>query len=121
MESNDEVLDSVQVQGKTMSYDNWKEANNAKSLLGKNVLVVGATQGIGSGVAIRFAQLGSNVIIAGRNEAAANQILKKMKETAKSESEQEFTFLRVDATSVKDLHRFTEVIISYFTCLIFFL
>ena len=91
-----------------MSYATWKTANSALNLSGKNVLVVGGTQGIGAGVAIRFSQLGSSVVIAGRNETLAKNVISQMESNHKSDS-QEFKFLKVDATMIEDLERFTKV------------
>jgi len=96
-----------------MSYTTWKSANDALNLQGKHVLVVGGTQGIGAGIAIRFSQLGSSVAIAGRNETLANEIISKMKAEAKH-SEQDFQFFKVDASLVADLDNFTNEAKKYY-------
>jgi NAD(P)-dependent dehydrogenase (short-subunit alcohol dehydrogenase family) len=100
---------AAEIESSKMSYSTWKSANSALDLIGKNVLVVGGTQGIGAGVAIRFSQLGSSVAIAGRNEILAKEVISKMQASNKSES-QEFRFFKVDATLLADLERFSEVI-----------
>lgn len=97
-----------ELESASMSYATWKTANSALNLSGKNVLVVGGTQGIGAGVAIRFSQLGSSVVIAGRNETLAKNVISQMESNHKSDS-QEFKFLKVDATMIEDLERFTKV------------
>lgn len=43
------------------------------SLKNKNILITGASSGIGKATAILFSQLGANVIITGRNEVALNE------------------------------------------------
>jgi len=96
-----------------MNYQNWKAANDALNLIGKNVLIVGGTQGIGAGLAIRFSQLGSSVVIAGRNEALANEVISQMKTNKKSET-QEFKFIKVDVTLIDQLKKFTTETTQYF-------
>jgi len=94
-------------------YAAWKSANSLQNLAGKNVLIVGGTQGIGAGVATRFAQLGASVAIAGRNEKLATELIEQLKKESKN-SQQEFQFFRVDASSVKDLSRFTDEASKYY-------
>jgi len=87
-------------------YSLWHSINSKQSLKGKNVLVVGGTQGIGAGVATRFVQLGASVSIAGRNESLALDLIQKWK--AIQNEGQEFNFFRVDASLVQDVSRFGE-------------
>jgi len=96
-----------------MAYGEWKKFNDALNLVGKKVLVVGGTAGIGEGIAIRYSQLGASVFIAGRNEDSAKKIISKMNEHKKDS--QEFGFFKVDASSVKDLKRFTSEAKEYFS------
>ncbi|KAF8583670.1 NAD(P)-binding protein [Ramaria rubella] len=57
--------------------------SNASILIsGARVVVVGGTQGIGEGVAARFARAGAEVWIVGRNESKANTVLEKLKATS---------------------------------------
>ena len=42
--------------------------NNPFSLLGKTILVTGASSGIGKRIAIRTSEMGANVVVTGRNE-----------------------------------------------------
>jgi len=93
-------------------YSTWKASNEKLNLAGKNVLVVGGTQGIGAGVATRFAQLGASVSIAGRNEKVATELIDKWKQDQKDS--QNFRFFRVDASLVKDVARFTDEASKYF-------
>ena len=91
-------------------YNKWKAYNSTSGAMkGKNVLVVGGTQGIGMGVAIRAAQLGASVVIAGRNEKLAKSVIEQM-ENGKINPEQTFKFITVDASLMSDLHRFVKVL-----------
>jgi short-subunit dehydrogenase len=44
------------------------------TLSGKTIVITGASSGAGRAAAIEFAQLGANVVIAARNEAALNEV-----------------------------------------------
>jgi NAD(P)-dependent dehydrogenase (short-subunit alcohol dehydrogenase family) len=46
------------------------------SLQNKHVLVVGASSGIGRGIALRLASEGANVVVAARREAAGTEVVK---------------------------------------------
>merc|ERR1711879_338659 len=46
---------------------------------GKNFLVVGGTKGIGSGIAVALAEAGASVHLVGRDRAAADKTLGKMR------------------------------------------
>lgn len=99
---------SQELENTNMSYATWQAANSALNLQGKKALVVGGTQGIGAGVAIRFSQLGSSVVIAGRNETLAKEVISEMQKNRKNDL-QEFKFIKFDATLLEDLQQFTKV------------
>jgi len=94
-------------------YSAWKDSNSKLHLKGKNVLVVGGTQGIGAGVAIRFSQLGASVTISGRNEKRANEVIETMKKEQK-DSSQELRYRRVDTSLLYDVARFTDEAKKYY-------
>ena len=50
-----------------------EKMNNPFSLLGKTVLVTGASSGIGKGIAIECSKMGAKIIITGRNEERLSQ------------------------------------------------
>lgn len=60
----------------------------------------GGTQGIGEGVALRFAQLGaSRIFILGRNQALAQSVLSKLRVAALEaghSSKSEYDFIQAD-------------------------
>ncbi|KAI8855022.1 hypothetical protein BC829DRAFT_485951 [Chytridium lagenaria] len=58
-----------------------QEANDRVNLAGKNVVVVGGTQGIGAATALRFASLGASVLISGRNEARGSSMVQSLRTT----------------------------------------
>jgi NAD(P)-dependent dehydrogenase (short-subunit alcohol dehydrogenase family) len=53
--------------------------NYFSELKGQNVLVTGGSKGIGKDIARAFAELGANVIITGRQEAALGQAVEELK------------------------------------------
>jgi NAD(P)-dependent dehydrogenase (short-subunit alcohol dehydrogenase family) len=53
--------------------------NYFSELKGQNTLVTGGSKGIGKDIARAFAELGSNVIITGREEAALTQAVEELK------------------------------------------
>lgn len=54
------------------------EQFNPFSLTGKQILVTGASSGIGKGIAIACARMGATVIVTGRNEGRLNEVLSQM-------------------------------------------
>ena len=49
------------------------EQNNPFSLLGKTILVTGASSGIGRAIAVECSKMGAQMVITGRNEARLNE------------------------------------------------
>jgi NAD(P)-dependent dehydrogenase (short-subunit alcohol dehydrogenase family) len=72
-----------------------------------NVVVIGGTQSIGAGIAIRFAELGASVLIIGRNETNGNKMVEKLKNTSSNNGwdreKVRFGFARRDLSSVEEI------------------
>lgn len=79
---------------------NYHALTSSLKLSGSNVVVLGGTQGIGAGIAIRFAELGSSVLVIGRNETAGNTVVNTMRGASADSSEAKFTFVRGDLGTV---------------------
>ncbi|KAL7009165.1 hypothetical protein EMMF5_001363 [Cystobasidiomycetes sp. EMM_F5] len=60
-----------------------RRLNANLDLTSKLAVLVGGSQGIGAGVAVRFAQAGCSVIIVGRNEERMSQVIERCKQVAK--------------------------------------
>jgi NAD(P)-dependent dehydrogenase (short-subunit alcohol dehydrogenase family) len=54
--------------------------HNPFSLIGKTILVTGASSGIGRTIAIECSKLGANIILTGRNEARLQETLSQLEE-----------------------------------------
>ncbi|KAI9363042.1 hypothetical protein DFJ73DRAFT_812207 [Zopfochytrium polystomum] len=80
------------------------------SLAGKNVLVVGGTQGIGAAAALRFASLGASVTVAGRTAAKGNAVVDRMRASSPPSSSPVFAFKPLDAYSMKACREFADAI-----------
>jgi NAD(P)-dependent dehydrogenase (short-subunit alcohol dehydrogenase family) len=69
-----------------------------------NVVVIGGTQSIGAGIAIRFAELGASVLIVGRNE---NEMVKKLESASSNKGWDpdriRFGFARRDLSIVEEI------------------
>lgn len=76
-------------------------------LHGKSVLCVGATRGIGRGVALALARAGASVSIAGRSVAGGAEVVSSMKARALLRGEQHFRSYSVDLFTVKGALNFT--------------
>jgi len=66
-------------------------------------LVVGGTSGIGRGIAVTLARSGHDVTIAGRSEAAGQEIVDEMKREAGESGGNEFKFEKLDAFDLADV------------------
>ena len=76
------------------------------SLAGQNktAVVVGATQGIGAGIARRLSKLGcTRIITLGRNEKRGNEVIEAMKKLAPDASKLEARFVSGDLQYVQSL------------------
>lgn len=73
-------------------------ASSAVSLAGKHAVVVGATSGIGHGIALRLAQAGASVTVVGRSESRGGAIVESL---ATSAAGQQHAFEPLDAFSLK--------------------
>jgi len=70
------------------------------SLRGKYAICVGATAGIGRGVAIKLAQMEANVTVVGRNAAAGEEVLSEL---FKANPKGDHSVVLVDASSMKSI------------------
>lgn len=61
-----------------------RKANTGLDLSGKTAVIAGGSQGIGAGVAIRFAQAGANIIIVGRSKERLERVISDASKVAKS-------------------------------------
>lgn len=84
----------------------YREENNKVSLRGKNVLVVGGTDGIGAAAALKFSQLGASVTIGGRNKQNGAAMVEKMMAASPCKDVAQFHYLPVDITVMADVKRF---------------
>lgn len=76
-----------------------RKANTNLDLTGKSAVIAGGSQGIGAGVAIRFAQAGANVIIVGRSKERLQKVIADARKVAKS-AEQKLDYVSADLSLV---------------------
>ncbi|KZW04435.1 hypothetical protein EXIGLDRAFT_758724 [Exidia glandulosa HHB12029] len=77
--------------------------NTNISIRGQRVVVVGATAGIGLGVALQFAKTGAEVWIVGRNPKSGNEVVEKLKQASPSASlAPEFRFFQADLGTINE-------------------
>lgn len=62
---------------------NFKALASTLTLTNTNVVVVGGTQGIGAGIAIRCAELGASVLIVGRNAMLGSEMISKLENASR--------------------------------------
>lgn len=98
-----------------MKFSVIKASNESISTAGERVLVVGGTQGIGQGIAERFARAGAEVWIVGRNETLANAVLanlNKLGEANKANEQIRHRFFKVDLSLIADTEKLAKEIIT---------
>jgi NAD(P)-dependent dehydrogenase (short-subunit alcohol dehydrogenase family) len=78
-----------------------RKANDNLDLTGKTAVIAGGSQGIGAGVAIRFAQAGANVIVVGRNPERLENVVSEARKVAKY-TNQNIDFVSADLSLVSD-------------------
>ncbi|OBT60798.1 hypothetical protein VE03_09893 [Pseudogymnoascus sp. 23342-1-I1] len=76
-----------------------RKANTNLDLTGKSVVIAGGSQGIGAGVAIRFAQAGANVLIVGRSKERLEKVISEARKAAKS-TDQKFDYVSADLSLI---------------------
>ena len=64
------------------------------SLLNKNAIVCGSTQGIGKSIAIELAELGANVTLVARNEEALKIVLAEL-DKSKNQKHQYYSYINI--------------------------
>lgn len=69
---------------------------NPMDLSGKNIMVTGASSGIGKGIAIFLSKLGANVIMVARNE-------KKLKETYEELESGDHSYYKIDLSHLDEI------------------
>lgn len=75
---------------------------NPFSLEGKNILVTGASSGIGRAIAIECSKMGANVIITARNKTRLNETLSMM------EASSSHKVIEADLSKAEDINTLTE-------------
>jgi 2-deoxy-D-gluconate 3-dehydrogenase len=83
---------------------------DAGGFAGSLSVVVGGNQGIGAGVATRLSELGSNVILLGRNEQTLEQTAASIRDSSASDAFVEIR--RVDVQDLQQLQRQVDDLIS---------
>lgn len=82
------------------------ESFNPFSLVGKTILVTGASSGIGKGIALACAKMGAAVIITGRNAERLNETLNQMLASSSSlQGSVEHKAISADLTKAEDIDR----------------
>lgn len=80
--------------------------NASVDATGQRALVAGGTQGIGAGVALRFALAGASVWLIGRNETKANEVLEQLRKASAEAQRRAASNSRGSRSSEWDHHFF---------------
>ncbi|KFY13547.1 hypothetical protein V492_03195 [Pseudogymnoascus sp. VKM F-4246] len=86
-----------------------RKANASLDLTGKSAVIAGGSQGIGAGVAIRFAQAGANVLIIGRSKERLETVIADARKVAKS-TDQKLNYVSADLSLVSGIRAITKEI-----------
>ncbi|SNX85589.1 uncharacterized protein MEPE_04298 [Melanopsichium pennsylvanicum] len=65
-----------------VSFSELSNKNASVDITGQRALISGGTQGIGAGIALRFALAGASVWLVGRNEIKAEQVLETLRKAS---------------------------------------
>jgi len=91
---------------------NFHALTSALTFPDTNVVVVGGTQGIGAGIAVRFAELGASVLIVGRKETLGSEMIKTLESASQKDGGKtagvKFGFACRDLGSVEEIKATTE-------------
>lgn len=88
-----------------MSIKQARLASEAFSCAGKHAVVVGATAGIGTGIAMRLAEAGCGVTVVGRSEERGNNLVDKLKLASPQASH---AFVQLDAFDLRACAQFAK-------------
>lgn len=89
----------------------------AAPLSGRQSVVIGATNGIGRGMAVWLAQQGASVVVAGRSRERGQEVVAELRAVAPAVVANtglppKFEFAQVDAASIADTQRFADELIA---------
>jgi len=71
-----------------------------QDLSGKTAVCVGASQGIGAGVAVEFARRNASVIIVARQESLMKQVVKELRTASKSDEGKILDYIKADLSTI---------------------
>ncbi|CDU26113.1 uncharacterized protein SPSC_06280 [Sporisorium scitamineum] len=105
-----------------VSYSELAKKNASADVTGQRALISGGTQGIGAGIALRFALSGASVWLVGRNESKANQVLEQLRKASAeacrraavngTSSSADHQFFQADLSSIAGVKKIASEIIS---------
>ena len=84
-----------------------------KRLANLNVVITGATRGIGKGIAELFVRQGASIAIIGTNEEKGKEALTQLKNLA-SDPAQKIEFYKIDVASKQEIDQFAENFLASF-------